>query len=414
MRRSSLPAPSRCNRAHAPESRRACLQALFTRACERHQPHVARRPRQSYFARREARRFSRSRRRVRARLARDGVVGAWAFVARERRLSPRGCADLLAVTLFSTISSAHDRSVGRDRERPGRTAVERAQRVAASPLGAAWRTRPATTCRAARDVTANRIAHPPSSWQLDAVVEPRATPARAVLVAGYSVGEVAACAIGARLRAGRHRARRARGSWTRLRLPLRACGGPPDCFERDVDALCRGAGGDRHPQRTASFHRGRRARTSTRVVMEALTAGAARTAFAVSHARAHALMLAAAVPRLRGMPGTHASGAVARPGDLGHRRIARRSPGEVVSRLSRQVATRLDWSACMDAIGEMQPDAVLELGPCNALARMLAGGGPWRAGARDRGFPRSDGGRRVDPRAGRWAGAQRPAAILPP
>jgi [acyl-carrier-protein] S-malonyltransferase len=48
------------------------------------------------------------------------------------------------------------------------------------------------------------------------------------------------------------------------------------------------------------------------------------------------------------------------------------TPEEVVAALSRQLATMLDWSSCMDAISEMQPDAVLEIGPCNALARMFA------------------------------------------
>jgi len=40
--------------------------------------------------------------------------------------------------------------------------------------------------------------------------------------------------------------------------------------------------------------------------------------------------------------------------------------------LARQLSTPLDWAACQQAIVEMQPDAVLEIGPGNALARLFA------------------------------------------
>lgn len=39
--------------------------------------------------------------------------------------------------------------------------------------------------------------------------------------------------------------------------------------------------------------------------------------------------------------------------------------------LARQIATPLDWAACLEAVVEMQPDAVLEIGPGNALVRLL-------------------------------------------
>lgn len=38
--------------------------------------------------------------------------------------------------------------------------------------------------------------------------------------------------------------------------------------------------------------------------------------------------------------------------------------------LARQISTPLDWDACLEAVLEMQPDALLEIGPGNALARM--------------------------------------------
>ncbi len=40
--------------------------------------------------------------------------------------------------------------------------------------------------------------------------------------------------------------------------------------------------------------------------------------------------------------------------------------------LARQIDHPLDWTACQNAIVERQPDAILEIGPGNALARMWA------------------------------------------
>ena len=45
---------------------------------------------------------------------------------------------------------------------------------------------------------------------------------------------------------------------------------------------------------------------------------------------------------------------------------------EALAALARQIATPLDWAACLEAVVEMQPDAVLEIGPGNALVRLLA------------------------------------------
>jgi len=40
--------------------------------------------------------------------------------------------------------------------------------------------------------------------------------------------------------------------------------------------------------------------------------------------------------------------------------------------LARQIAAPLDWAGCLQAVLEMQPDAVLEIGPGNSLARLFA------------------------------------------
>jgi len=42
-----------------------------------------------------------------------------------------------------------------------------------------------------------------------------------------------------------------------------------------------------------------------------------------------------------------------------------------IETLSRQISTTLNWSACLDALPEMGCRLVLELGPANALSRML-------------------------------------------
>lgn len=39
--------------------------------------------------------------------------------------------------------------------------------------------------------------------------------------------------------------------------------------------------------------------------------------------------------------------------------------------LARQICTPLDWAACLQTVREMQPDAVLEIGPGNALAKLF-------------------------------------------
>lgn len=48
-----------------------------------------------------------------------------------------------------------------------------------------------------------------------------------------------------------------------------------------------------------------------------------------------------------------------------------RSRRAAVDALARQICTPLDWAACLEAVVEMQPDAVLEIGPGNALAKLF-------------------------------------------
>lgn len=48
-----------------------------------------------------------------------------------------------------------------------------------------------------------------------------------------------------------------------------------------------------------------------------------------------------------------------------------RTVSAAVEALARQICTPLDWAACLEAVVEMQPDAVFEIGPGNALAKLF-------------------------------------------
>lgn len=59
-----------------------------------------------------------------------------------------------------------------------------------------------------------------------------------------------------------------------------------------------------------------------------------------------------------------------------------RSGRAALDALARQICSPLDWATCLQTVVEMQPDAVLEIGPGNALTRLfseLAPGIPARA-----------------------------------
>lgn len=48
-----------------------------------------------------------------------------------------------------------------------------------------------------------------------------------------------------------------------------------------------------------------------------------------------------------------------------------RSSAVALAALARQICSPLDWAACLEAVREMQPDAVLEIGPGNAQAKLF-------------------------------------------
>jgi len=50
---------------------------------------------------------------------------------------------------------------------------------------------------------------------------------------------------------------------------------------------------------------------------------------------------------------------------------AARTARTALGALARQICSPLDWAACLQAVCELQPDAVLEIGPGNALSKLL-------------------------------------------
>lgn len=254
--------------------------------------------------------------------------------------------------------------------------LQHVERVASSPFRDAWR-RAIGECQVDEAAVAdNRIAQPTLvAWQLDAYAAVAASLPPPVLVAGYSVGEIAACSIAgalAHVDAIAVASKRARLMDAAAPFPcvLGAILGLP---QRDVEAACarRGAA---IAIRNASRHfivGGARANVE-RVVADADAAGATRAHVLAVNTPAHTPVLASAVAPFADvlMQAVHAPLRIPMISAIDAARIAMRD--DVVAALSRQLATMLDWASCMDAIAEMQPDAVLEIGPCNALARMFA------------------------------------------
>jgi len=107
------------------------------------------------------------------------------------------------------------------------------------------------------------------------------------------------------------------------------------------------------------------------LIEAALDAGATRACPLPVAVPAHTRWLESAVPRFADILERRVRGRLRVPMLSGIDASRVRSIDEAVCALSRQLAAPLDWAACMEAIAEMQPDAVLELGPGNALARML-------------------------------------------
>ena len=100
-------------------------------------------------------------------------------------------------------------------------------------------------------------------------------------------------------------------------------------------------------------------------------AGANRLVHLAVHTPSHTPLLAAAAAnfkqRLDLLPDHRLAFPVLSAIDATAARTAR----PALNALARQICTPLDWAACLQTVREMQPDAVLEIGPGNALARLF-------------------------------------------
>jgi [acyl-carrier-protein] S-malonyltransferase len=226
------------------------------------------------------------------------------------------------------------------------------------------------------ELTRNRIAQPTlCAGQLDAWRRLADALPPPVLVAGYSVGEVAACAAAGGLpydEAVALAALRAELMDAAVDFPagLAAVTGlsaqelGPICAREGVEVAIRN--GVRHfivggpDPLLASFINAARAASAVR----AHRLGVNTPAHTHWLARASSQFAVALQSRLASrLQLSMLSGIDAR---------TLRTAAEAAAALSRQISTPLDWLACTEAIAEVQPDAVLEIGPGNALARMFA------------------------------------------
>ena len=240
----------------------------------------------------------------------------------------------------------------------------------ATALGADWRARLADTAWSQSNAVAQALLTGSSvaAWSALAPGLPRV-----VAVAGYSVGELAACVAAGMLDAGDAMTLAARRA---AAMDACAAGGATgllglsDIGASDVAAACA-----RWDLEVAIRTGERRCILGGPVDALALAAthlsqlGAKATPLGVrvaSHTRAmrpavpvfaHALALAHwRAPRAAWVAGITAT--------------VLRDAADARRVLAEQLATTVRWDACMDAVAERRPDAVLEVGPGTTLARL--------------------------------------------
>jgi [acyl-carrier-protein] S-malonyltransferase len=196
---------------------------------------------------------------------------------------------------------------------------------------------------------------------------------RVVAVAGYSVGELAACVA-----AGMLDADAAMTLAARRAAAMDACAadgaagllGLSNIDAGDVDAACARWGLE------VAIRTGERrciVGGPTAALAQAAThlaeLGAKTTPLCVRVA-SHTSAMRAAVPALAqalALARWHAPRVAWVAGITG---TVLREPAEVRRVLAEQVATTIRWDACMDAVAERRPAAVLEVGPGTTLARL--------------------------------------------
>jgi [acyl-carrier-protein] S-malonyltransferase len=223
-------------------------------------------------------------------------------------------------------------------------------------------------------LTRNRVAQPTlcawqvAAWRVLAVALP--PPVR---VAGYSVGEIAACCAAggysgpraielAALRAACMDDATREPSGLAAVLGLSARELAPLCEHSGVAVAIRN--GARH------FIVGGTEAALAAFEPAALDAGATRAQRLAVAVPAHTHALADAVTCFAALLRVGMTGPLRVPMMSALDARILRTAEDAADALVRQIATPLDWSACMDSVNELQPDAILEVGPGDALSRM--------------------------------------------
>jgi [acyl-carrier-protein] S-malonyltransferase len=243
------------------------------------------------------------------------------------------------------------------------------ERMAAA-LGRDWRSGLADAAWSHSNAVAQRLVTGVSvaAWT---VLAPRLP--RVVAVAGYSVGELASCVA-----AGMLDADDALVLAERRAAAMDACAadgatgllGVSNVDSRDVDAACVRWGLEvaiRTGERRCILGGPTDALAQAAAHLAGLGANATPLCVRVaSHTRA----LRAAVPALAQALARAAWRAPRVAWIAGITGAVLRDEAAVRHALAEQVATTVRWDACMDAVAERRPDAVLEVGPCTSLARL--------------------------------------------
>ena len=240
----------------------------------------------------------------------------------------------------------------------------------AGELGTGWRSRLADTAWSQSNAVAQPLVTGASlaAWCALAPALPRV-----VAVAGYSVGELASCAAAGMLEPGE-----ALALASQRAAAMDACASDgatglvavSDASADDVEAVCARWGLD------VAIRTGER-RCLVGGTTAALAAaapslverGASVTPIGVRVA-SHTRAMRAAVPVFAQALAGARWRAPRVAWVAGIEGAAVRDPAEARRALAEQLATTICWDACMDAIAERRPDAVLEVGPGTSLSRL--------------------------------------------
>ena len=243
------------------------------------------------------------------------------------------------------------------------------QRLAAS-LGVDWRSRVSDAAWSQANAIAQVLV---TGASIAACMVLAARLPRVVAVAGYSVGEIAACFAAGMLDAD-----------AAMTLAMRRAAAMDTCAVDGAAGLLGLSNVD--PEDVARACARWHLEVAIRTGERRCVVGGATDALAAAAAHVRALG-ATATPlgvrvasHTRAMRGAIPALALALAGVHWHaQRVAwvagvtgtvLRNNGDVRRALAEQVATTIRWDDCMDTVAERRPDAVLEVGPGNTLARL--------------------------------------------